>query len=106
MKFFKFDYPIDKKIIGRAEGEKSCLFDGYRFKEDSFSNQGLFGPVIGNLALPKPIMHKSVKLTDFIGFVAMSPEYLIITKKFLDFLITHFNTSYQTWKISIKIRRR
>ena len=44
MKFFKLDYSLDKKIIGRAEGEKSCLFDGYRFKEDSFSNQGLFGP--------------------------------------------------------------
>ena len=102
MKFFKLDYSLDKKIIGRAEGEKSCLFDGYRFKEDSFSNQGLFGPVVGNPALPMPIMHKSVKMTDFIGLVAMLPEYLIITKKFLDFLIPHFDTSYQTWKISIK----
>ncbi len=102
MKFFKLDYSLDKKIIGRAEGEKSCLFDGYRFSEDSFSNQGLFGPVVGNPALPMPIMHKSVKMTDFIGLVAMLPEYLIITEKFLDFLIPHFNTSYQTWKIGIK----
>lgn len=102
MKFYRLSYSIDKKVIGRAEGEKSCIFNGDRFKEDSFANQGLFGPVVGNPALPMPVMHKSVKMTDFIRLVPMKPEYLVITEKFLDFLIPYFNTSYQTWKISIK----
>lgn len=101
-KFYKLRYSIDEKVIGRAEGLKSCHYDKDFFAKDSFINQGLWGPVEGSPGLPNAVMHKSVKMTDVIDIVSLSPEYLIITKKFLDFLIPYFNTSYQTWKISIK----
>jgi hypothetical protein len=103
MKYFRLNNAFEKKDVGKFPGLKDCIFEGDRFAIDSFDAQGRDSRVIGNPALPFPEMHKSVKMTDLINIIVISPlNYKIVTERFLNFLKPYIKSNYQTWKINVK----
>ncbi|MCL9807686.1 hypothetical protein NAT51_19340 [Flavobacterium amniphilum] len=102
MKYYRIQNSIDRKEIGHFLQVQKEDWIGITNTSEDFSEQGLFGKVEGNPALPVPYLYRMTKPTSLLDMTVIPiNKYLVVDKAFFEFLKPYLG-DFQSWEIKAK----
>ncbi|WP_298307767.1 hypothetical protein [Flavobacterium sp.] len=101
MKYFRIRNSINQEEIGHYEQVQRYEWKGIINTKEDFSENGLFGRVESNPALPIPYLYRATKPTSLLHTIIPINRYLVIKEELLVFLKPLLGT-FQSWEIQVK----